>query len=114
MLLKAQSVPSLNKRAIVIQDLIAIATYISTDNLDAGDRFLYAAEATFKQIAKLPEIGRISGFTHPELTQVRQYPIKGFKNYLVFYQLQTDEIDVMRVLHGAQEIEFILSPEIPE
>ena len=106
--------PSFNKRAIVIQDLITIATYISMDNLEAGDRFLYAAEATFQQIAKLPGIGRISGFTHPELMQVRQYPIKGFKNYLIFYRLQVDEIDVMRFLHGAQEIESILSPEIPE
>jgi toxin ParE1/3/4 len=106
--------PSLNKRAIVIQDIITIATYISNDNLDAGDRFIYAAEATFQQIAKLPKIGKISGFSHPEITQVRQYPIKGFKNYLIFYRLQTDEIDVMRVLHGAQEIELILSPEISE
>jgi hypothetical protein len=34
------------KRAVVIQDLIDISTYISLDNLEAGDRFLYAAEAT--------------------------------------------------------------------
>jgi toxin ParE1/3/4 len=111
---QVEIVHSLNKRAIVIQDLIAIATYISIDNLDAGDRFLYAAEATFQKIAKLPEIGRISGFAHPELTQIRQYPIKGFKNYLIFYRLQTDAIDIMRVLHGAQEIEFILAPDISE
>ncbi|WP_309745488.1 MULTISPECIES: type II toxin-antitoxin system RelE/ParE family toxin [unclassified Chamaesiphon] len=41
-------------------------------------------------------------------------PIKGFKKYLIFYRLQVDEIDVMRVLHGAQELESILSPEITE
>jgi toxin ParE1/3/4 len=107
-------VPNLNKRAIVIQDLIAIATYISGDNLDAGDRFLYAAEATFQLIAKLPEIGKISGFTHPALIQVRQYPVKGFKNYLIFYRLQVDDIDVMRVIHGAQEIESILETDFSE
>jgi len=76
------------KRAVVIQDLIDIATYISRDNLDAGDRFLYAAEATFQQIAKLPGIGKLSGFSHPKLIQIRQYPVKGFKNYLIYYSSQ--------------------------
>jgi toxin ParE1/3/4 len=39
--------PKLIKRAVVIQDLIDISTYISRDNLDAGDRFLYAASSIF-------------------------------------------------------------------
>jgi toxin ParE1/3/4 len=33
----------INKRPIVIQDLIEQATYIAEDNLDASDRFLRAA-----------------------------------------------------------------------
>ena len=106
--------PNLAKRAIVIQDLINIATYISRDNLDAGDRFLYAAEATFQQIAKTPEIGRLSGFTHPKLPQVRQYPVKGFKNYLIYYQLQPETIDILHVLHGAQDIETLLQQQTSE
>jgi toxin ParE1/3/4 len=75
------------KRLIIIQDLITHATHIGADNLDASDRFLFAAEATFLQLAKMPRIGRISGFTNPQLSQVRQVPIKGFKNYFVFYQI---------------------------
>ena len=105
---------NLIKRAVVIQDLIDIATYISRDNLDAGDRFLYAAEATFQQIAKLPGIGKLSGFTHPKLTQVRQYPVKGFKNYLIYYQIQGEIVDVMHVLQGAQDIAAILQQESEE
>jgi toxin ParE1/3/4 len=103
--------PKLIKRAVVIQDLIDIATYISLDNLDAGDRFLYAAEATFQQIAKLPGMGRLSGFTHPKLTQVRQFPVKGFKNYLIYYQIQGEIIDVMHVFQGSQNIAKILRRE---
>jgi toxin ParE1/3/4 len=56
--------PKLIKRPIIIKDLMEIATYISYDNLDAGDRFLYAAEATFQLIARTPGIGRFSGFTN--------------------------------------------------
>jgi toxin ParE1/3/4 len=105
---------NLIKRAVVIQDLIDIATYISRDNLDAGDRFLYAAEATFQQIAKLPRMAKLSGFTHPKLTQVRQYPVKGFKNYLIYYQIQGEIVDVMHVLQGAQDIAAILQQESEE
>lgn len=106
--------PNLIKRAVVIQDLINIATYISLDNLDAGDRFLYATESTFQQLAKMPGLGRLSGFTHPRLTQVRQYPVKGFKNYLIYYQVQEDVIDVLHVLHGSQDIENLLQQEMTE
>jgi toxin ParE1/3/4 len=106
--------PKLIKRAGVIQELIDIATYISADNLDAGDRFLYAAEATFQQIAKLPGIGKLSGFTHPKLTQVRQYSVKGFKNYLIYYQIQGEVIDIMHIFQGSRDIATMLQQEINE
>jgi toxin ParE1/3/4 len=106
--------PNLIKRAVVIQDLIDISTYISLDNLDAGDRFIYAAEATFQQLAKLPGIGRLSGFSHPKLALVRQYPVKGFKNYLIYYQIQGEIIDIMHVFQGSQDIPTILQREIEE
>jgi toxin ParE1/3/4 len=102
------------KRPIIIQDLIAYASYIGVDNLDASDRFLLAAEATFLQLTKTPKIGRISGFVNPKISQVRQVPIKGFKNYFVFYQIQAETVDVIRILHSAQNIENILEAEIPD
>jgi toxin ParE1/3/4 len=81
----AAAIANLSKRPIVVQDPIDHATYIAANNLDAGDRFLYAAEATFQRLAELPAIGKLSGFSHPQLTDIRQYPIKGFRNYLIFY-----------------------------
>lgn len=47
-----------SKRPQVIQDLIGLATYIAEDNLDASDLFLQAAEETFKQLGKIPQMGR--------------------------------------------------------
>ena len=104
--------PNLIKRAVVIQDLIDIATYISQDNLDAGDRFLYAAEATFQQIAKMPGMGKLCNFTHPRLTQVRQFPVKGFKSHLIYYQIQGEIIDIMHVFQGSQNVPIILQQEL--
>lgn len=37
------------KKPRVIQDLIDLATYIGEDNLEVSDRFLFAAEETFKR-----------------------------------------------------------------
>ncbi len=34
----------------VMHDLIEIATYIAAHDIDNGEQFLYAAEATFKQL----------------------------------------------------------------
>jgi toxin ParE1/3/4 len=103
------TMPQLVKRPIVIQDLIDISTYISHGNLDAGDRFIYVAKPTFQLIAKSPGIGRFSGFTNPEVAQVRQYTVKGFPNYLILYELTEDTIDIIRVLHGARNLENTLS-----
>lgn len=51
-----------NKRPIVIQDLIEQATYIAQNNLDASDRFLMAAEETFNFLGKMPAIGKLGSF----------------------------------------------------
>jgi len=40
----------IRKRPQVIRDLIDLATYIAENNLDRSDRFLHAAEETFKQL----------------------------------------------------------------
>jgi toxin ParE1/3/4 len=61
----------IKKRPQVIRDLIDLATYIAEDNLDVSDRFLTAAEATFKQLAKTPAIGKECQFIHPNLAQIR-------------------------------------------
>lgn len=96
------------KRPQVIHDLIEIATYIAVDNLNVSDRFLAAAEETFNQLAKTPEIGKICQFVHPQLANIRQQPIKGFKKYLIFYRFAASEIEVLRVIHGARDIPAIL------
>jgi toxin ParE1/3/4 len=104
----------INKRPIVIRDLIQQATYIAEDNLEAGERFLVAAEETFQSLGRMPEIGKLCGFSLPQLSGIRQYPIKGFRNYLIFYRAIDSEIEVLRVLHGARDLEEILYDDSTE
>jgi toxin ParE1/3/4 len=100
-----------NKRPQVIRDLIELATYIAEDNLEASDRFLAAAEATFKQLGEMPGIGKPCQFSNPKLEGVRQQAIKGFKKYLVFYRPTDLDVEIIRVIHSARDIEAILNED---
>ncbi|WP_199247175.1 type II toxin-antitoxin system RelE/ParE family toxin [[Phormidium] sp. ETS-05] len=99
---------NVNKRPQVIRDLIELATYIAQDNLDASDSFLAAAERTFQQLGKMPGMGKLCQFTQPTLADVRQQAIKGFQKYLVFYRITDNGVEIIRVIHGARDIEAIL------
>ena len=99
---------SIQKRPQVIRDLIELATYMAEDNMDASDLFLVAAEETFKQLAQMPKMGKRCQFPHPNLIDVRQQAIKGFRRYLIFYRLIDSEVEILRVIHGARDIEDIL------
>ncbi len=95
------------KRPQVIQDLIELATYIGQDNLEASDIFLRAAEQTFIQLGKMPNMGKLCQFSHPSLSGVRQHAIKGFSNYIIFYTVIDSGIEILRVIHGARDIEEV-------
>lgn len=96
------------KHPQVIQDLIEIATYIAQNDLDRSDRFLQAAEETFKQLGKTPQIGKQAYFSNNRLQNIRQLAIKDFRKYLIFYQTTAAGVKIIRVLHGSREIEDIL------
>ena len=102
------------KRPQVIQDLIEIATYIANNDLDSSDRFLRAAEETFKQLGKMPQSGKKSYLPNNRLQNIRQLTLKGFKKYLVFYQIIPTGVEIIRVLHGSREIEAILENDSQE
>lgn len=103
-----------NKKPQVIRDLIELATYIAEDNLDISDRFLAAAEETFKQLARMPKMGKICQFAHPKLANLRQQAIKGFKNYLGFYRLVNSKAEILQVIHGTRNITAILDEDLVE
>jgi toxin ParE1/3/4 len=50
-------------------------------------------------------MGRRYGFTDPEFESVRVWHVRGFRNYLIFYRPIDNGVEVVRVLHGARDIE---------
>ena len=72
--------------------------YIAERNPDAADRWLEKIDAKVKLLAQFPGIGRRREELAPEL---QSFPVG---NYLIFYRQVKGGIEVLRVLHGAQDL----------
>ena len=95
-------------RLLARQDLVDIFTRIGQNNPDAATRFLKAANETIERLAERPGLGSSLETSNPELEGLRFRLVKGFKKYLILYIPQEDSIDVVRVLHGARDIQKLL------
>lgn len=60
------------------------------------------------QLIQTPGIGKVVRFAPNRMGEVRQWRVKLFADYLVFYRVDDDRIDILRVLHGARDLAEIL------
>lgn len=95
------------RSSVAETDLAEIAQYLAERSLDSAIHFLDAAESTFEQLADSPELGVVGEYHSKRLAGVRRWRVNGFKKYLVFYREIAGGIHVLRVLHGARDIEAI-------
>ncbi len=91
------------------RDLDEQATYLAAHrNLEAALQFYRAAEETFRLLATHPEIGRVAPCRTPLLGNVRMLALKDFPKQLVFYRPLAGGIEILRILHGARDLESLL------
>jgi len=74
-------------------------------------RFLQAAEDTFAELAAMPGMGRAEDFANPRLTGMRRWRVRGFDNYLIFYQPLPQGIEVVRVVYATRDLRGLFLPE---
>jgi toxin ParE1/3/4 len=82
-----------------VRDLAAITDYIAADNLTAALGFYDEVDRLLIMIAQYPEMGEAVDHLSPGL---RRFTLG---NYLLFYRRVGDEIELIRVLHGARDID---------
>ena len=89
------------------RDLIQHFAYIAENSSVAtARRFETAARATFAELAQSPGMGaprKIANF--PKL---RMWRIRGFEKYLIFYEPLAGGVEIMRVIHAAQDYNRIV------
>jgi toxin ParE1/3/4 len=88
-------------------DLLQLAHWIANDNQDAAQRFLDAAREATDLLAQLPRLGPSGRFRSRGLRRVRIWPIRGFDRILLIYATDRVGIDVLRVVHGARDLDAL-------
>ena len=59
------------------------------------------------RILKSPGLGAPCRFSRTELRGIRRVPISGFPKHLVFYSVENNDVLILRVLHGARDLESL-------
>jgi len=95
-------------------DVVELATHIGKDSVTSANRFLDACEATFELLAESPLIGGVYPTTNPRLIDLRVLRVlrvKRFPNHLAFFLERSSGIEIVRVVHGARDLDASLNYE---
>jgi toxin ParE1/3/4 len=80
-------------------------------SVELAERYLAAVEETCSLLATQPLMGAVYETSVAELREMRRFRVKGFDNYLIFYQKTDIGIEVVRVLHGARDLDSLFANE---
>jgi plasmid stabilization system protein ParE len=97
--------------AEAVADLDTIWEYVARDDVDAADRIVEAAYRVCTNLAKHPELGPLRRFYSSGPGNIRYFVITEFPNYLIFYRVVADGVEIIRILHGAQDVGDLLAEE---
>jgi toxin ParE1/3/4 len=89
-------------------DLEQIGDFIAQHSRARALTFITELRQKCANLADAPQ--RCPVLAHYERTGVRRRP---HRNYLIFYRISRDVVEILHVLHGARDYEPILFPEEP-
>lgn len=90
------------------QDIDEQFEYLAIEaDLAVARRFLAATRETLGKLLRNPEIGSVRTFADERLSELRVWPISGFRRYLVFYLPQPNGIEIVRILHGSRDVDAL-------
>jgi toxin ParE1/3/4 len=93
-------------------DLDQQADYLANEaSLGTALRFYDAVRITFDKIAQNPRIGQKRESLNPCLMGLRVWRVEGFEKHLIFYRPGDDGVEIVRVLHGARDIDTVLDED---
>ncbi len=96
---------SVSLRPQAEEDLAEIWAYIAEDSPAQADAFISKIDRQFRSLARHPFMGR----HRPELLpDLRSFPLE---RYVIFYFPNKGGIEVVRVLHGARDLQSLLEEE---
>jgi len=100
----------LRPRAIVDIES-AFEYYFQKAGIELALQFVDAINETLQILAANPSLGSPRGWINPRLAQLRSWHVTGFNKYRVYYVVTQEEIDIVRILHGAQDSSTLIQGE---
>ncbi len=64
--------------------------------------------STLLRILRNPPAGAPCTFESADLRDVRRATIAGFPKHLLFYKFQETQVFILRIVHGARDLESLL------
>ena len=105
----------MKKRRLVFSDAAVVDILEQADwyRTQSGRRLALrwerAVTAAIKDVVRHPAAGSPCTFRSLELQGVRRVLIPKFPKHLLFYRFTEDEVFVLRVVHGARDLESLFS-----
>jgi plasmid stabilization system protein ParE len=91
------------RRPLFLTDVEECAAYLVAEAGGAvAQRWKKSLAKAINQIAKFPELGRLRGDL--PIPGIRTYFLKDFPRYLIFYRLQGDCLELLRVRQGMMHL----------
>jgi plasmid stabilization system protein ParE len=87
-------------------DLFDIWSFIARDNREAADQFEISVYRNCELLADTPLIGREQ--TDLAESPLRFWVVHPYKSYLIVYDPTTRPLGIIRILHGARNLPFIV------
>ncbi len=78
---------------------------------EVADRFEGAVTQTMKSLGGRPFLGRRFSPEIPRYGNLRSWSVAGFEIIRIYYEVDTDVIRIIRVLHGMRNVRRILENE---
>ncbi|MBP0617560.1 type II toxin-antitoxin system RelE/ParE family toxin [Jiella mangrovi] len=87
-------------------DLEAIADYIASDNPKRALSFVSDLRKICIDLAATPQ-------AYPRLLRYRDFEVRrrSHGNYLIFYRINGERIEILHIIHAARDYEAILFPD---
>ena len=82
--------------------------YQAQSGKSLADSWERAITSAILKIVKSPSSGTLCSFRSSQLRDVRRTAIAGFRKHLIFYRFSEGEITILRVVHGARDLERLL------
>ena len=91
-----------------LAEVLDSALYIAEDDPAAGAEFIDKVEETCALLSTQPEMGTHYRSANPAVRDIRFVNVQKFWKFLIFYRVHDGTVEILRVLHGARDIPFLL------